>query len=140
MKESEGQEGLLLARSRCPCHFHLRLFLRRFSFQLRRFLQNLRPFRLPFPSRFLRRLFLLPCPAPFRFLPLLFRLSRPFLVNRCPSRPDFPCLRSGCRPCRPCQAPLRPAPLLCPEGRSEEHTSELQSQFHLVCRLLLVKT
>src|SRR6266568_9053416 len=26
-----------------------------------------------------------------------------------------------------------------PEGRSEEHTSELQSQFHLVCRLLLEK-
>src|SRR5689334_24805420 len=25
------------------------------------------------------------------------------------------------------------------EGRSEEHTSELQSQFHLVCRLLLEK-
>src|SRR3989338_5844594 len=25
-------------------------------------------------------------------------------------------------------------------SRSEEHTSELQSQFHLVCRLLLVKT
>src|SRR5689334_24571950 len=24
-----------------------------------------------------------------------------------------------------------------PERRSEEHTSELQSQFHLVCRLLL---
>src|SRR5689334_12896240 len=24
-------------------------------------------------------------------------------------------------------------------GRSEEHTSELQSQFHLVCRLLLEK-
>src|SRR5689334_23459569 len=24
-------------------------------------------------------------------------------------------------------------------GRSEEHTSELQSQFHIVCRLLLVK-
>src|SRR5438309_2896211 len=24
-------------------------------------------------------------------------------------------------------------------ARSEEHTSELQSQFHLVCRLLLVK-
>src|SRR5689334_24109547 len=29
-------------------------------------------------------------------------------------------------------APLRPV-------RSEEHTSELQSQFHLVCRLLLEK-
>src|SRR5438309_3832937 len=26
-----------------------------------------------------------------------------------------------------------------PEVRSEEHTSELQSQFHLVCRLLLEK-
>src|SRR5579862_9922106 len=26
-----------------------------------------------------------------------------------------------------------------PETRSEEHTSELQSQFHLVCRLLLEK-
>src|SRR5689334_23626081 len=29
--------------------------------------------------------------------------------------------------------------LLRPHGRSEEHTSELQSQFHLVCRLLLEK-
>src|SRR5438309_8648040 len=31
---------------------------------------------------------------------------------------------------------------ICPQakcGRSEEHTSELQSQFHLVCRLLLEK-
>src|SRR5438309_6370420 len=27
----------------------------------------------------------------------------------------------------------------CHQGRSEEHTSELQSQFHLVCRLLLEK-
>src|SRR5438309_6859524 len=26
-----------------------------------------------------------------------------------------------------------------PDERSEEHTSELQSQFHLVCRLLLEK-
>src|SRR6266481_3705377 len=31
---------------------------------------------------------------------------------------------------------LKPRP---PEERSEEHTSELQSQFHLVCRLLLEK-
>src|SRR5689334_24199166 len=29
--------------------------------------------------------------------------------------------------------------LFCAEDRSEEHTSELQSQFHLVCRLLLEK-
>src|SRR5438309_2627031 len=28
---------------------------------------------------------------------------------------------------------------LCDPWRSEEHTSELQSQFHLVCRLLLEK-
>src|SRR5438309_5182873 len=28
---------------------------------------------------------------------------------------------------------------LCAGARSEEHTSELQSQFHLVCRLLLEK-
>src|SRR5689334_24804269 len=39
----------------------------------------------------------------------------------------------------------RPSPLYEAErlsehaGRSEEHTSELQSQFHLVCRLLLEK-
>src|SRR5689334_24359403 len=29
--------------------------------------------------------------------------------------------------------------LIFQHGRSEEHTSELQSQFHLVCRLLLEK-
>src|SRR5689334_25413352 len=28
---------------------------------------------------------------------------------------------------------------MCLKSRSEEHTSELQSQFHLVCRLLLEK-
>src|SRR5689334_24621288 len=33
----------------------------------------------------------------------------------------------------------RSAPWGCPFDRSEEHTSELQSQFHLVCRLLLEK-
>src|SRR6267143_5332704 len=39
--------------------------------------------------------------------------------------------RRGSRPHRWPPRPLRP--------RSEEHTSELQSQFHLVCRLLLEK-
>src|SRR5689334_24617596 len=33
----------------------------------------------------------------------------------------------------------RDGPPLGVQGRSEEHTSELQSQFHLVCRLLLEK-
>src|SRR6267143_6598136 len=31
------------------------------------------------------------------------------------------------------------SPVPCNPPRSEEHTSELQSQFHLVCRLLLEK-
>src|SRR5689334_23838323 len=35
-----------------------------------------------------------------------------------------------------CAAASKPAPR---SERSEEHTSELQSQFHLVCRLLLEK-
>src|SRR2546430_13754306 len=40
----------------------------------------------------------------------------------------------GTRTCRPCRAcGTRPA------TRSEEHTSELQSQSNLVCRLLLEK-
>src|SRR5689334_24208124 len=35
---------------------------------------------------------------------------------------------------------LRPGPFYWTgQNRSEEHTSELQSQFHLVCRLLLEK-
>src|SRR5438309_2537076 len=38
----------------------------------------------------------------------------------------------------PAARPLRPAAPP-PAPRSEEHTSELQSQFHLVCRLLLEK-
>src|SRR5689334_24225364 len=33
----------------------------------------------------------------------------------------------------------RPSPACASKRRSEEHTSELQSQFHLVCRLLLEK-
>src|SRR6267143_6664548 len=32
-----------------------------------------------------------------------------------------------------------PPAVACRGGRSEEHTSDLQSQFHLVCRLLLEK-
>src|SRR3989304_982599 len=47
-----------------------------------------------------------------------------------------PPLRAVLRP-RPAD---RSGPLGCPDGRrSEEHTSELQSRLHLVCRLLLEK-
>src|SRR5438067_8528773 len=35
--------------------------------------------------------------------------------------------------------PVRPPPSSVPAARSEEHTSELQSRFDLVCRLLLEK-
>src|SRR2546422_8086701 len=41
---------------------------------------------------------------------------------------------------RPCAPPaLRGWAPDTPRGRSEEHTSELQSRLHLVCRLLLEK-
>src|SRR5690348_17948582 len=49
------------------------------------------------------------------------------------------------RPSRPRRSPSRPdgrrhgTPEDAPRGRSEEHTSELQSPVHLVCRLLLEK-
>src|SRR5689334_24110942 len=52
----------------------------------------------------------------------LFRslcVSSPAETRAPPDRKRAACFRSG--------------------GRSEEHTSELQSQFHLVCRLLLEK-
>src|SRR5438093_10002299 len=41
--------------------------------------------------------------------------------------------RNGCRTSR------RAGPHCCPQPRSEEHTSELQSLTNLVCRLLLEK-
>src|SRR2546422_6145087 len=40
---------------------------------------------------------------------------------------------------RPGGEPARPDDLRLRGGRSEEHTSELQSRLHLVCRLLLEK-
>src|SRR5689334_24757890 len=46
----------------------------------------------------------------------------------------------GRRRARPPAPRSRPSPTSrTAAGRSEEHTSELQSQFHLVCRLLLEK-
>src|SRR5689334_23446564 len=47
------------------------------------------------------------------------------------------CAPSHARVARRCRT--NAAPAADPEQRSEEHTSELQSQFHLVCRLLLEK-
>src|SRR5216684_7546970 len=49
--------------------------------------------------------------------------------------------RAGGRGATPQPAPVRPRPSRRRRGlrRSEEHTSELQSRLHLVCRLLLEK-
>src|SRR2546430_13683232 len=56
------------------------------------------------------------------------------LFRSCPSaaRRSSPCPVRTSRCCRT-------AARRCPVGRSEEHTSELQSQSNLVCRLLLEK-
>src|SRR5699024_11463668 len=48
-------------------------------------------------------------------------------------RSPAPTCRAGPSSAPSCTATASP-------GRSEEHTSELQSRFDLVCRLLLVKT
>src|SRR5688572_32182223 len=64
----------------------------------------------------------------------LFRSSRPRSCGRRPwgrSAGTGPPTASGRRSC--------PPPRRRPRGRSEEHTSELQSQSNLVCRLLLEK-
>src|SRR2546422_6975239 len=46
----------------------------------------------------------------------------------------------GALPCQPrAQDTPKPIPRGAPALRSEEHTSELQSRLHLVCRLLLEK-
>src|SRR4051794_41534979 len=45
----------------------------------------------------------------------------------------------GCRTASPCGQPQAEQPLRMAKQRSEEHTSELQSPVHLVCRLLLEK-
>src|SRR5438309_3596897 len=81
------------------------------------------------------------------------RASLPALGHRTPST-ERPCrttpagLRestsadSNLRSCRPRAKTFRSTGRTAPPRkgrRSEEHTSELQSQFHLVCRLLLEK-
>src|SRR2546422_2039538 len=74
----------------------------------------------------------------------LFR-SRPRAPTACKCALRFPC--RGAMPCPqlrksfpPPFAPRRHGSVqCCADFRSEEHTSELQSRLHLVCRLLLEK-
>src|SRR5690625_6062867 len=82
--------------------------------------------------------------------------SRPFSLFPRPPAPELytlslhdalPICRSdrhldaavGLQPVRFCLLHLPAAPVLPRPARSEEHTSELQSRGHLVCRLLLEK-
>src|SRR3989442_2202600 len=69
------------------------------------------------------------------------------MIRRPPRSTLFPyttLFRSDCPPWRSTNPALPPAPAREPPdrvmgARSEEHTSELQSRPHLVCRLLLEK-
>src|SRR2546427_6609882 len=58
-----------------------------------------------------------------------------------PCSPRLPCSRARQTPARGARCPsgCRRAARRCCDARSEEHTSELQSQSNLVCRLLLEK-
>src|SRR5439155_4334808 len=74
---------------------------------------------------------------PHRDLPPVSSVIRICSTVRCTPMPRAPGSIGELRPCV-CQVcrPLRP-PIS--HSRSEEHTSELQSRGHLVCRLLLEK-
>src|SRR2546429_1536996 len=89
------------------------------------------------------------CPFSFLFFVFFFFL----MIRRPPRSTLFPYTtlfrsspRKRMRPERTGRSPVmlstmvvRPAPLRPTSERSEEHTSELQSRLHLVCRLLLEK-
>src|SRR2546427_4152754 len=64
----------------------------------------------------------------------LFRSRHDQPLAHCAERPNLPGARR-----KPRTAAPRPVVGVDPGGRSEEHTSELQSQSNLVCRLLLEK-
>src|SRR5699024_11277257 len=85
------------------------------------------------------------CPPPYAFHPAHPAPSFFFIIRRPPrstlfpyttlfrSRPGGRAPRSRCDPACPGRSSAAP------RRRSEEHTSELQSRFDLVCRLLLEK-
>src|SRR5260370_31508749 len=65
------------------------------------------------------------------------------MIRRPPRSTLFPTRRSSDLPCRDRRRPPDPAETAALRnrrgGRSEEHTSELQSHLNIVCRLLLEK-
>src|SRR6266481_8145110 len=81
------------------------------------------------------------CVFVFLFVLVVFFCFFFLMIRRPPRSTLFPyttLFRLPRRPLRLRHGAAAPAQA-CGGGRSEEHTSELQSQFHLVCRLLLEK-
>src|SRR5436305_14021590 len=84
-------------------------------------------------------------PAPTQIYPLSLHDALPISLtsSRSASGTDpttFPVAGSVTSKRRPAAASRHAPPISsCSAGRSEEHTSELQSRPHLVCRLLLEK-
>src|SRR5690625_7729774 len=76
-------------------------------------------------------LFFIAAPPP-EFHPLSLHDALPISSSAASSASSAP-------PAQPTKATPPPAPPSSPKPRSEEHTSELQSRGHLVCRLLLEK-
>src|SRR5688572_32663534 len=77
-----------------------------------------------------------PLPTLFPYT-TLFRSASPRRPGRGATPPRCP--RGSDRVTPPAAAAAPPRTPVPPAGRSEEHTSELQSQSNLVCRLLLEK-
>src|SRR5207249_12313680 len=69
-------------------------------------------------------------------LPIL-RIAIPRAWKRCRKRPVISISSAANSPIRPCASAVSTTSPT--RRRSEEHTSELQSRFDLVCRLLLEK-
>src|SRR2546429_1874614 len=85
---------------------------------------------------------LFPYPTLFRSASRSARMTRSCSVPAWSASMRSPAMSTGSRrpssprwPACPCADPSPPTQC----GRSEEHTSELQSRLHLVCRLLLEK-
>src|SRR5687767_15571509 len=76
-----------------------------------------------------------PCSTPFPYT-TLFRSHRQLAQ---PEQVDIPYVAHALREGRDDKVILDDHPVASHRGRSEEHTSELQSLAYLVCRLLLEK-
>src|SRR5262245_66512609 len=78
----------------------------------------------------------------FLFIFFFFLFFFFLMIRRPPRSTLFPyttLFRSRSSPRRACGTRITTTSATIPAGRSEEHTSELQSLRHLVCRLLLEK-